>query len=296
MKNYTKTEMGYYTLSSLPSEEYLNRHYEEKYYQGAKGAYELIYSEEEIAYFFNKLKEKKYIIDRFFGDDKPKSIIDIGCGEGWAMDFFSKLNCETKGLDFSDYGIKKFNPQQLSNFVKGDILKNMDLLRERGAKYDIVFLDHVFEHVLDPVGTLRSAKEIMKKEGMLIISVPNDFSMLQNYLLETNKVKDEYWVASPDHISYFTRKTLKKLLSSEGFTEYTAIGDYPIDTNLLNVCSNYINDKTLGKSCYFEKIEIENLLHKKQPIHKIVNYYESSIDVGLGRSFSAFFSLREPNQ
>ena len=31
----------------------------------------------------------------------------------------------------------------------------------------------------------------------------NDFSILQKYLMERNHINSEFWVAIPDHVSYF---------------------------------------------------------------------------------------------
>ena len=292
MKKYIKTDSGYYTLKKMPSDIELKEYYEKKYYQDANGAYEKDYTEEEIIFFNNKLKEKECIINRYFKNDSPKSIIDVGCGEGWAINYFKKLGWEIIGVDFSDFGIKTFNPQYSDCVLKGDVMENIDLLTSEGKKYDIILLDHVFEHVTDPIELVGKIKRIINKDGLLIINVPNDFSMLQNYLTQTGKVDKEYWFAPPDHISYFTRESLSNLLNTLNFEKFTSIGDHPIDINLLNSNSNYVINKKVGKSCYFQKIEIENLLHKERPISKIVNYYESLTDVGLGRSFSSFFSIK----
>jgi len=293
MDKHIKTDLGYYTLKSIPSDQELKEYYEKKYYQDANGSYEKNYTKEEIIFFKNKIREKEYIINKYFKNDSPKSILDVGCGEGWAINYFKKLGWEITGMDFSDFGIKKFNPQYSDCVLKGDVMENIDLLILESKKYDIILLDHVFEHVTDPIEIVEKIKKIINKNGLLIINVPNDFSMLQKYLIQNGKVDKEYWFAPPDHISYFTRESLCLLLNTLNFEEFTSIGDHPIDINLLNSNSNYILNKEVGKSCYFQKIEIENLLHKEQPISKIVNYYESLIDVGLGRSFSSFFSIKD---
>ncbi len=292
MDKYIKTDSGYYTLENVPSTQELKEFYEKKYYQDSNGGYEKDYTEAEITFFKNKIKEKEYIINKFFQNDSPKSIIDVGCGEGWAVNYFKKLGWEITGLDFSDFGIKKFNSQYVEYFIKGDVMENIDLLINENKKYDVVLLDHVYEHVTDPIEIVEKIKEVLNENGLLIINVPNDFSMLQNYLMQTGKVDKEYWFAPPDHISYFTRNSLCKLLKTLNFEEFMSIGDHPIDINLLNSNTNYVMNKEVGKSCYFQKVEIENLLHKEQPVSKIVKYYASLIDVGLGRSFSSFFSIK----
>lgn len=287
-----KTKYGYYKLKNIPSDSELSEYYKNKYYQNAKGAYEFNYSKEEVEFFKNKLNEKIYIIDKYLEENKSKKFLDLGCGEGWALDFFKKRNWDVLGLDYSDEGLKKFNPNCIKYLIKGDIYENLNHLIKKNREFNVINLSHVFEHVVDPISLLEKIKIILKKNGILIITVPNDFSLIQNYCYVKKKVKQRFWIAPPDHISYFSRKSLKNLLSSKNFIELKSISDYPIDLNLLNINSNYIEKRSIGKSCYFEKIEFENLLHKTNSLDKIVDYYSKQVDLGIGRSITSFFKLK----
>lgn len=287
-----KTEFGFYKLKKTPNELELSEYYKSKYFQSAEGAYEYSYSVEEVEYFNNKLKEKNFIIEKHLKENNSKKFLDLGCGEGWALNFFKKKNWEVLGLDYSDHGINKFNSNCINNLIRGDIYDNLNSLIQENNKFDIINLSHVFEHVIDPISLLEKIKKIIKKNGILIITVPNDFSIVQLHVYNTRKVDRKFWIASPDHISYFTRKSLKNLLFSRKFIELESISDYPIDLNLLNINSNYIENKSIGKSCYFEKIEFENLLHKTNSLDKIVDYYSKQADLGIGRSITSFFKLK----
>ena len=46
-----KTKWGFYQYDPLPSEKELQEYYEKKYYQEGLGSYEVVYSQEELAYF-----------------------------------------------------------------------------------------------------------------------------------------------------------------------------------------------------------------------------------------------------
>ncbi|MGV6861920.1 MAG: class I SAM-dependent methyltransferase [Putridiphycobacter sp.] len=292
-KEIIKTEFGFFTLKNKPTEIELKEYYENKYFQDSKGAYEIDYSVEEIKYFKNKLKEKYFIIEELTVNTQNKRFIDIGCGEGWALDFFKTKGWDVLGLDYSEFGINKQNEHCLNDFVKGDIYENIDSLINKGEIFDVVYLGHVFEHLLDPILMLNKIKKIISPKGILVINVPNDFSKFQEYLFKNNKVSRQYWISIPDHISYFNRKSLKNFLLANDYDELKAISDFSIDLNLLNTNTNYIDNKDVGKSCYFQKIEFENFLHETNPISQIVEFYSKQIDLGMGRSFTGFYSLNK---
>ncbi len=290
MDDLIQTKYGYFSVKKTTSQSELEEYYEKKYYQEAKGSYEAAYSAEEIAYFNNKIAERSFVLEKNLPSKGQKSLLDVGCGEGWALQYFKKKGWNVLGLDYSSYGCEKFNPDCTENLVAGDVYKNLQTLIAKGETFDVVWVDNVLEHVIDPEGLVSDLKKITKSSGVLVIEVPNDFSMIQKYLLEKRYVDRPYWVAIPDHLSYFNKDGLENLLHATGWKTITCLGDYPIDWNLINPNTNYVQDKTKGKSCYRERIEIENLIHT-MPIEKVVNFYASMADVGYGRGITGFFKL-----
>src|SRR5687768_15661980 len=102
-----KNNFGYYSVVNKPSAKDLEGYYNSKYYQSAQGSYELNYSEEEIKYFFNKIEEKVHVVSKFRRLDGTSSVIDIGCGEGWVLEYFRRLGIKATGTDYSSYGCSK---------------------------------------------------------------------------------------------------------------------------------------------------------------------------------------------
>jgi len=286
-----KSKHGYYSVKNLPSEAELAEYYEKKYYQEAKGSYEIEYDREEVAYFFNKISERAYILEKYLGGKETVSFLDVGCGEGWALAFFKKKGWDVLGLDFSSFGCKKFNPECLDNLIVGNVYQNLNELIAKGIKFDVVWVDNVLEHVIDPDALINDFKKIISPSGILVIDVPNDFSLIQNYVFDKGYIHNKYWVVVPDHLSYFSKNSLENLLNSNGWESVICLGDYPIDWNLLNANTNYVADKTKGKSCHRERIEFENLIHT-MPMDKVVDFYRSMCDLGLGRLITGFFKIK----
>lgn len=289
LKRVRKNIYGFHELVSKPNLKTLQDYYSKKYYQELKGNYNSNYTPEELKYIENQLKRNYFLINKMLGCRRyKKSFLDVGSGEGWALNFFYKLKWNVTGLDFSEFSCKKFNPTCSSHVLVGDINDNLLDLLKKGEKYDVILLDNVLEHVLYPLSILKYCNKLIKKTGVLVVEVPNDFSILQNYLLKKNYINNKFWIAYPDHISYFNKDGLENLARRAGWKCYFTLTGYPIDFNLVNQNTNYIRDKTLGKSCHVARIELENLIYSIS-FEKAINYGRSLAELGLGRDIVSFF-------
>lgn len=286
--NVVKNKYGFYWVKDRPQKEELEKYYSEKYYQEAKGSYEVEYDLAEQNYFINKIAQKYYVLGQHLGDPKSNKFLDVGCGEGWALQYFKEKGWGVLGLDFSSFGCEKFNPKCCECIITGNVYENLDKLIKVGQKFDVVWVDNVLEHVTDPEFLVSNIKKIVSPSGILVIEVPNDFSIIQEYALKKGYVDNPFWVVTPDHLSYFNKEGLENLLHSFGWKSINILGDYPIDWGLLNINTNYIKDKAKGKACHKSRIEFENLLHTMST-EKVIAFYKAMGDLGLGRLITGFF-------
>ena len=126
----------------------------------------------------------------------------------------------------------------------------------------------------------------------MIVTFPNDFSKLQNLLYDLRKIQEEFWVVSPDHISYFTKDSFSNMAKSLGFSIELVLADFPIDIFLLNDHSNYIRDKSKGKQAHYSRVYTMNLLSDLD--------FESSAEaflnlgaMGFGRDLTIFMRNKQ---
>jgi len=288
-----KNRYGYYEAVNKPTNEELAAYYEKKYFQDGKGIYDEcgMYEEEEKQYFLNKI-EQKYLAAKKVATESCKSwknFLDIGTGEGWSLKFFSGRGWNCVGLDYSEYGCNACNPEQRKFLRTGDINKNLQTLFDNGDKFDLVLLDNVLEHVLDPLQLLKNIHKIVDDKGVFVVDVPNDFSILQEYLFANKKISKKYWIVQPDHLSYFNQEGLSALVKDAGWNVGSKMSDYPIDFNLVNSISNYIENPEVGKDCHKERVTIENIMHSISP-EKVNALYEALADLGLGRGLMMFLT------
>ncbi len=281
---------GYYEIKRKPSKTKLKEFYNKKYYQELKGTYKKEYSKEEKDLIFNKLKRKKIIIEPFLNsvNDLKANFLDVGCGEGWALNYFSKCGWDVKGIDYSSHGCELHNPQLKNKIMVTDIEQGLKEIIQSKKQYELVQLDNVLEHLISPKETLENVRKVISPGGILIVEVPNDFSIVQENALNSNQINDEFWVVYPDHLSYFNKEGLNNLLISCRFKFLDISTDYPIDLNLFNPDTNYINDKTKGKNVHYARVQVENLLSDIS-LEKSIEIYKVFARMGLGRNLIGFY-------
>lgn len=287
-----KNKFGYFEVVDKPSEEELLKYYSEKYFQNQKGSYEKEYSKNEISFFNNKIAQKYAIVKSLLEQKKSYSLLDVGCGEGWALSYFKSIDWNVTGVDYSNFGCETFNPHVLSNLITGNVYEKLnELISYSNIQYDLIWLTNVLEHVINPEALIDSLKSLIKPNGIVLIQVPNDFSYIQEKLEVNNYISKPYWLAIPDHLSYFTNEGLINLMDSKGFHAEHMSTDFPIDFNLFNADTNYVENSGKGKNVHMSRVEIENMFHEIS-VDKTNKLYEVLASMGLGREIIGFFKLK----
>jgi 2-polyprenyl-3-methyl-5-hydroxy-6-metoxy-1,4-benzoquinol methylase len=280
--------LGYIEAVEKPTEAALRTYYAERYFQCEAGNYRANYTLDEFRYFETKLVQKRRRIESIRGL-KPGRMLDVGCGEGFALAHFRRANWQVEGLDYSTVGVAAMNPDCLDALRTGDVTQ---LLAEKcrvGEIYDVVWLNNVLEHLADPPEMMCSLRNLVGPNGLAVITVPNDFSALQHQLIDTHTVDQPYWVTLPDHLAYFDRETLIALSTATGWRCHDVLAEFPIDWFILHPGSNYVKDCAAGGGAHRARIAIENLIGE-EPVELVNAFYSAMAGVGLGRNITAFLT------
>ena len=285
-----KNEFGFWEIIDKPSPEEVQKYYADKYFQEARGGFEVSYTTEELNYFRFRWEVKKNIIERIRGKKKG-SMLDVGCGEGHNFAFFREIGWTVRGLDFSSFGVKSQHPECLEFLITGDLYDLLEEEQIQGNSYDIIWLQNVLEHVVDPLKLFKDISSLIVDDGVVIITVPNDFSITQLSAKKHNHIDSDFWVVLPDHLSYFSSKSLIDTSIQMGWVFKEMISDFPIDWFLFHQGSNYVKDKELGKSAHFARIQIESSLQQNEP-NDIINFWSGLAQVGVGRNLTIFLQKK----
>lgn len=195
-----------------------------------------------------------------------------------------------EGIDYSVAGLENMNPDLISHVESGDLFEILARRISKGKGYDLVWLNNVLEHVLDPVNLLKSLRDLSAPDGILVVTVPNDGSTYQEFLLDHGNISDRFWVAIPDHLAYFNYESLVRTITATGWKCLDIIADFPIDFFLLHPGSNYVQDRTNGPLAHQARLSMELMMAEHNSHDNINEFYRSLARVGLGRNLTAFLS------
>jgi 2-polyprenyl-3-methyl-5-hydroxy-6-metoxy-1,4-benzoquinol methylase len=284
-----KNKFGFYEVQPKPTKNELAEYYSEVYFQQGKGSYETSYLKNEIDYFIAKIDQRCSLIKEVLGKDlSGKSFLDIGCGEGFALSYFNKHGLNVTGLDFSEAGVTANNPSVKNKLITGDVFDEVQNLIRQNITFDIVWMQNVLEHVIDPFSLKQNIKKLTNENGIVVITVPNDFSAIQNKAVENKLIDEKFWVCPPDHLNYFNAESLTKFFSEE-WDIYQLIGDFPVDLFLYNKNSNYIKTRKVGKEAHLARVALENLINE-QPNDHVNQFFSALARIGLGRDLTIFLT------
>jgi 2-polyprenyl-3-methyl-5-hydroxy-6-metoxy-1,4-benzoquinol methylase len=282
------TEYGYKVFAKPPTQEFLNHYYSKIYYQNPQGTYQTEYTAQEE----NQRKLRIRLLEDFIDANSmnllqsSRNFLDVGCGEGYVLSYFKSINWEITGLDFSTHGVRTNNPEIEPFIIQGDVYQSIQNLIDSKMKYQVIFLGNVLEHVLDPVALVDSLHTLLERDGLLCITVPNDFSMLQEYFMESGEISSQYWLAFPDHLNYFDLRSLTNLLNARKLPVIDYYGDFPIEWYLVNAQSNYVSDTSKGKSAHNSRVILDSMINKSSNGDAKRNFWRSLSDLGFGRSIT----------
>lgn len=101
------------------------------------------------------------------------TILDCGCGEGLYLSIINNLsNCRLYGFDFDEEALKKakviIRPDSV-RLCRGNIYQ----LPYEDSSFDKIILSEVLEHLPDDLKALREVKRVLKRGGIILITVPN---------------------------------------------------------------------------------------------------------------------------
>ena len=141
------------------------------------------------------------ILKSFFPKIQNHKIRILDFGAGWG--FFCNI---LKGFNFDVYALEL--SEKRKNFMTNNFkIKIIDFDTLNKYKFDFINSDQVFEHIEKPRETLLQLTKVLKKNGIIHISVPNGRSMEK--LIRNNNLKIGKNQLHPlEHINCFTPSTI----------------------------------------------------------------------------------------
>lgn len=127
-------------------------------------------------------------------------LLDVGCGNGWFLDRMRQLGWEVMGVQHDGDAVSVAKERFGLEVFQG----SLEEARFPDGCFDTVTMNHVIEHVIDPVRLLKECRRVMKTGGKLVVATPNIKSL-------GCRVFDEHWrgLEVPRHLHLFSPQSLR---------------------------------------------------------------------------------------
>jgi SAM-dependent methyltransferase len=159
-------------------------------------------------------------------------LLDVGCATGVLVEAARARGWSAVGIDVSAFAAAQCHARGLD--VRHGDLWSAGLENEQ---FDVVVLDDTIEHLPDPDRALGEIHRVLRTGGLITLNTPNDAGWLR-------RAMGGHWFhcKPPEHLYYFSPRTLRALLERRGFDR--------IETRLSGkqVTIRYLCDRTKAYS------------------------------------------------
>jgi 2-polyprenyl-3-methyl-5-hydroxy-6-metoxy-1,4-benzoquinol methylase len=142
-------------------------------------------------------------ITNYLKELHPGKILDVGCGLGWILSYLSN-EWDKNGIEISNFAAS--HAQQFGKIHNGT------LDDFTGSGFDVIIMNHVIEHLADPIAALVKVRNLLNPTGIFIIGTPDfDSAAARRYGSNFRLLHD------PTHISLFSSDSMHRCLRDHGF-------------------------------------------------------------------------------
>ncbi|MEM6792057.1 MAG: class I SAM-dependent methyltransferase [Myxococcota bacterium] len=149
-----------------------------------------------------------------------QTVLDVGCAAGATVGALRERHpgLVATGIELDPESATRARTQ-VDEVLVGDADVHLSRLASREARFDLVILGDVLEHLVDPDRTLRRVR-MLCPSGRAIVSLPN-VGHLSTFgaLLEGRWPYRDRGLHDRTHLRWFGRKNLPELFAGAGFRE-----------------------------------------------------------------------------
>lgn len=146
-------------------------------------------------------------------------VLEVGSGLGYLTYALARSGYRATAIDISRAAVDSASARFGDLFIHADVA---EFARRHAGRFDAVIACELLEHVVDPVGFVRTALSLVKPSGQLIVTSPNRTMFNSDVLWETD--------LPPVHFWWYTEESIRAIAATVGaraefvnFSAYQAV-------------------------------------------------------------------------
>jgi 2-polyprenyl-3-methyl-5-hydroxy-6-metoxy-1,4-benzoquinol methylase len=145
------------------------------------------------------------------------SVLDVGCGEGAFASELARAGLSVVGVDIAEEPLRRARAREPGlelRLIDGDGPWELP-----DAAFDVVWAGEVIEHVADTAAWLSEVRRVLRSGGSLLLSTPSHGALTRLRLALSARAWDEHFDPLGDHLRFYTRSALSRLIREFGFEQ-----------------------------------------------------------------------------
>lgn len=174
---------------------------------------------------------------------RGRRFLDVGAAYGLLVQAASEAGFDAVGLEPAR-GCGDWAKAELGVEMMAGTVEDAEIEPE---SFDVVTLIDVIEHVVDPGAALRRIRTWLRPGGLVVIET-GDFEALLARVCGSRW----YYYDPPQHLTYFSRTSLEKLLEATGFARPHVVGHLGRSVSMRNFAfqlGRSLGDNLWGDAC-----------------------------------------------
>ena len=155
----------------------------------------------------HELRER-LLLDLFLSASPGPTVLDAGAGQGTLSVKLAELGFEVTSADASEDAVQVLRKRAGGRVVEADVTS----LPFEDESFDAAVLGEVLEHVEDDRRGLAEIARVLRRQGVLALSVPANPKLYG---------PSDHWAG---HVRRYTRPALLEACSAAGFTVHRCVG------------------------------------------------------------------------